>query len=539
MVSLDDVARRAASDARTMVDEVFDVEEGLSRLLGGRTAPRVSGLTVGVGDRPGGRRRRRLLPTSVLVAAAAAAVLVVVAVVASRAGDRREVPADPTPPVVTNAPIPTAPGPDTAPTPSTTVTPPTTPAPDTTVAAPSTPVAGQPPDSSIVAVSLAPFEPINSPTECECDSFAVTADGVPVALDAVDRAITVHHGSGPTTFGLDEGIGAEPILHMVGPDGVAYISALSPGGDAPVRDLFAVSTQGATSGQIVASAPQAISPVGDGALARTPTGIVMVGYPAPGQRRPALDAPALIEWVDSSGETISDDQATVWMEFDGEGTVTLVRDDAAGEQRWVVDGLDAPYGFFPTITALGDGGVIATIGDGEDTTSLQVVRGMPDGLVLQADGVPSPFAVDPLGGRLLTRDEQALGWLRPFGGGPGGWMGTLAVDAAGEVTAPGLNELIEAVRPPWAASAAGVTGMMLLPLDSESEQVAATQTVAGDGRTVIEATISGLPDDSVGAARYTLTFEAIDGLYRFVTGRSAWSCQPGRGHQDFSLELCV
>jgi hypothetical protein len=30
-----------------------------------------------------------------------------------------------------------------------------------------------------------------------------------------------------------------------------------------------------------------------------------------------------------------------------------------------------------------------------------------------------------------------------------------------------------------------------------------------------------------------------DGLLRFVDGTIAFQCQPGRGHQDFSLELCT
>jgi hypothetical protein len=532
MISLDDVARRAAADAQTIVDETFDVEAGLDRLRSARTMARVSGRTVGVGDRRDERRRRRPLPTSVVIAAAAAVVLVIVAMVVSRDGERSELPADPSPPVVTNAPIPTAPTPSTTPAPATT-------SPSTTPTSPSTSGVGPAPGSSSVPVSLSPFEPLSGPTECECDSFAVTADGVAVAFDAIDRAITIHHVSGPTTFSIDPAVGADPVLHMIGPDRVAYLSALSPAADLPVRDVFAVSTQGLTSGQIVGSAPRAISPTDDAALARTPAGIVVVGSPAPGQRRPASDAPPAIEWVDGSGAPIADDQPAVWMEFDGDGNVTLVRDGPDGELRWIGGGFDAPFGLVPTITALADGGVIALIGDGDDATNLRVVRGMPDGLVLQVDGMTSPLAVDPAGGRLLTRGEQALGWLRPFGGGPGGWTGTLTVDSTGTVTAPGLNELIEAERPPWAASAAGVTGMMLLPLDSESERVDATETVDGDGRTVIEATISGLPDDSVGAARYTLTFEQIDGRYRFVSGRSAWSCQPGRGHQDFSLELCV
>jgi len=32
---------------------------------------------------------------------------------------------------------------------------------------------------------------------------------------------------------------------------------------------------------------------------------------------------------------------------------------------------------------------------------------------------------------------------------------------------------------------------------------------------------------------------ADDGLLRFVSGTYGFRCQPGRGHQEFSLELCI
>ena len=50
----------------------------------------------------------------------------------------------------------------------------------------------------------------------------------------------------------------------------------------------------------------------------------------------------------------------------------------------------------------------------------------------------------------------------------------------------------------------------------------------------------GLGDDSVASLRLELTFEQLaDGTYRFVGGSWSQACQPGRGHQDFSIEVCL
>ncbi len=57
---------------------------------------------------------------------------------------------------------------------------------------------------------------------------------------------------------------------------------------------------------------------------------------------------------------------------------------------------------------------------------------------------------------------------------------------------------------------------------------------------VIDIITTGFLDDSVAGSRLRITTErGADGLLRFVSGAYAFRCQPGRGHQDFSLELCV
>jgi hypothetical protein len=51
---------------------------------------------------------------------------------------------------------------------------------------------------------------------------------------------------------------------------------------------------------------------------------------------------------------------------------------------------------------------------------------------------------------------------------------------------------------------------------------------------------SGLPDDSISAERWELVLETRpDGSWRLTSARWSQQCQSGRGHQDFTVELCV
>jgi len=74
-------------------------------------------------------------------------------------------------------------------------------------------------------------------------------------------------------------------------------------------------------------------------------------------------------------------------------------------------------------------------------------------------------------------------------------------------------------------------------LDGETVDVA----VSADSIDVVgvTVTIGRLADDSIEAVRYQLRFERDDAGFRLAAGTWAQRCQPGRGHQDFSTELCV
>jgi hypothetical protein len=62
---------------------------------------------------------------------------------------------------------------------------------------------------------------------------------------------------------------------------------------------------------------------------------------------------------------------------------------------------------------------------------------------------------------------------------------------------------------------------------------------ADGGRTVVTVTYENLPDDSVAAERYELVFVGDGGDTFLESGSWASRCQPGRGHQEFSLGLCL
>ena len=68
--------------------------------------------------------------------------------------------------------------------------------------------------------------------------------------------------------------------------------------------------------------------------------------------------------------------------------------------------------------------------------------------------------------------------------------------------------------------------------------VVATTGPEGIGPTKVTATLDRLLDDSVRAKRYDLEFIRTGERIRIRSARWAQQCWPGRGHQDFSPQLC-
>ncbi len=119
-----------------------------------------------------------------------------------------------------------------------------------------------------------------------------------------------------------------------------------------------------------------------------------------------------------------------------------------------------------------------------------------------------------------------------------GWPGAAATDVeTGAVTAAGLNEYIAEQQPFWADDPELFAYQITSWIDP-NERV--TVDYDESAAPVIDIITTGFLDDSVAGSRLRITTErGADGLLRFVSGTYAVQCQPGRGHQDFSLELCV
>jgi len=122
------------------------------------------------------------------------------------------------------------------------------------------------------------------------------------------------------------------------------------------------------------------------------------------------------------------------------------------------------------------------------------------------------------------------------------WSGPPRADASGHVPVSGFNDYLAGdgavfARSPTAASAE------FLALDRPRAAVSTVQaTSPGEVQNFSEvvATLTGLQDDSVRDARYTLEYQRnADGNWRLRAADYAQRCQAGRGHQDFSPKNCV
>ena len=93
----------------------------------------------------------------------------------------------------------------------------------------------------------------------------------------------------------------------------------------------------------------------------------------------------------------------------------------------------------------------------------------------------------------------------------------------------------------WEGSAA-MAAAEFLRLDERTATRTSIESTAGPegtGPETVVVTLDGLLDDSIRAERWTLVFEPDNETYLLLSARWAQRCQPGRGHQDFSVETCT
>lgn len=122
------------------------------------------------------------------------------------------------------------------------------------------------------------------------------------------------------------------------------------------------------------------------------------------------------------------------------------------------------------------------------------------------------------------------------------WAGRIAVDVmTGTISAPGFNDFIETQTPVTARTAIDTAWMLLGGNTAESgETVEVQEEPEADEVTIVTVTQSNLMDDSIYATRHRLVLKRLpDTLFRFIEGQWSQQCQPGRGHAEFSTELCI
>jgi hypothetical protein len=121
-----------------------------------------------------------------------------------------------------------------------------------------------------------------------------------------------------------------------------------------------------------------------------------------------------------------------------------------------------------------------------------------------------------------------------------GWpsdAATLVDESTGRLDVAPFNDFLTSAGATLASSCDAAR--VLLHLDRPLDDGATAVVVAEPGGIVV-ATIDHLADDSIAAMRYVLVFTAEqDGTIRLAAGSSIQRCQPGRGHGDFSTDLCV
>ena len=144
--------------------------------------------------------------------------------------------------------------------------------------------------------------------------------------------------------------------------------------------------------------------------------------------------------------------------------------------------------------------------------------------------------------RLVATAAASLALAGCGGGGDAErWAGPPREQQDGTIDVSAFAEHMSDSDELWAASPL-LAAAEFLRLDRSTARttaVVATTGPEGTGPTIVTATLDRLLDDSVRAKRYELEFVRANDKVRLRAARWTQQCWPGRGHQDFSTELCV
>ncbi|MDQ1386070.1 MAG: D-methionine transport system substrate-binding protein, partial [Actinomycetota bacterium] len=110
----------------------------------------------------------------------------------------------------------------------------------------------------------------------------------------------------------------------------------------------------------------------------------------------------------------------------------------------------------------------------------------------------------------------------------------------GSIAVANFNALLDSEHPPWASSPERIANDFLNTDTIDASTVATHVTGLSPQAAEVVVNADGLRDDSVHAVRYNLHLvRQPDQTWRLATGAWSQQCQPDRGHQDFTTELCV
>lgn len=385
-----------------------------------------------------------------------------------------------------------------------------------------------------------------------CTQLASTENGRIVGFDPSDSTLRVYDAAG-TELQAEVPI-AEPIelayLWAIGPDDVAYLGTPTPGASDPSDDLVAIPLVGSNAGSIVMRWT-GLDGSGDSTLIPRKTGLTTVGCCGPAVTRPSPDA-TIYRWVDRNGVTIESDRPSFDLNL-GDAGNSLTRIDTLADGSATFTPFSLPTIFqyprdFPYVVPTDDAGAVAF--DFAQWSELVEVLvdfdvDWPENGIDNSDVYyrrPGDYLASVLiepGGTVVAGFEDRFERLTLDQAGERGWGGTIDIDrtaAVWEIDASGLNGYVEAEQPFW-ASIPDLYALQFKQFVGPNESVTVDYDEAS---TSLSITTTGFLDDSVAGERWTIDVEVgADGLFRFVSGSAAISCQPGRGHQDFSTELCV
>jgi hypothetical protein len=213
--------------------------------------------------------------------------------------------------------------------------------------------------------------------------------------------------------------------------------------------------------------------------------------------------------------------------------------------RWVAPGCGCRVGFAvqtfvppryaPDLVETFDSGALTwnVYENGKDGYYYLAAADTPDGLAIHVVGNGAPLElIRAVASSVITSGVREA----PL------WDGRLDVDVAtGAISAGGFNTFVDTRQPVETRTAGGTALMLIGSDDAPDTTIEVSERPGTDGRTIVMITKSNLSDDSIHAVRYQIELQQMpdDTLFRFIGGQWAQQCQPDRGHQDFTTELCT